>query len=211
MLPSERTKQRWAGILFLAAFLAYGFGAGLVAGILEAMNPAGALAAKRTEFFSGAALMLLNSVIVAGIGWLLKPVLAHYSKAVSRLYLLTRLAEAALLAAGVIAVIYFMTVQEPTPPFAMMKARRANFFAYQVGMAVLGFGSLFFCALLHRARLIPRFAAIWGFAGYAIFLSGALLELGGVNSGLLLSIPGGLFELFFGIWLIAKGFRPAHS
>lgn len=208
---ADRKRTAWAGILFLAAFLAYGFGAGLVAGILEAMNPAGALAAKRTEFFSGAALMLLNSVIVAGIGWLLKPVLAHYSKAVSRVYLLTRLAEAALLAAGVIAVVYFMTVQEPTPPFAMMKARRANFFAYQTGMAVLGFGSLFFCALLHRARLIPRFAAIWGFAGYAIFLSGALLELVGVNSGLLLSIPGGLFELFFAIWLIVKGFRTPHS
>lgn len=207
---ADRKRTAWAGILFLAAFFAYGFGAGLVAGILEAMNPAGALAAKRTEFFSGAALMLLNSVIVAGIGWLLKPVLAHYSKAVSRIYLLTRLAEAALLAAGVIAVVYFMTAQDPTPPFAMMKARRANFYGYQMGMAVLGFGSLFFCALLHRARLIPRFAAIWGFAGYAIFLSGALMELGGVNSGLLLSIPGGLFELFFAVWLVAKGFRTAH-
>ncbi len=209
-MQAAKTQQRLAGILFLAAFLAYGFGAGLVAGILEAMNPAGALVAKRTEFFTGASLMLLNSVIVAGIGLLLRPVLAHYSKAVSRLYLLTRLAEAALLAAGVIAVIYFMTVQEPTPPFAMMKARRANFFAYQIGMAVLGFGSLFFCALLHRARLIPRFAAIWGFCGYAIFLAGALLELGGVNSGVLLSIPGGLFELFFGVWLIVKGFRQTH-
>lgn len=208
-MAAEKTRLRFAGAFFLTAFLAYGFGAGLVAGILEAMNPAGALAAKRVEFFTGASLMLLNSVIVAAIGWLLKPVIAQYSRAVSRVYLLTRFAEAALLAAGVIAIIYFMTVQEPTPPFAMMKARRANFFAYQIGMAVLGFGSLFFCALMHRARLIPRFAAVWGFCGYAIFLSGALLELAGVNSGLLLSIPGGLFELFFGVWLMVKGFRTA--
>lgn len=207
----ERARTRWAGVLFLAAFLAYGFGAGMVASILEAINPAAALAAKRLEFFTGAALMLLNSVFVVAIGWLLKPILSHYNKAIARGYFITRLFEAIVLAAGVIAIIYFMTAHEPVAPAAMMSARRANFFAYQIGMAILGFGSLFFCALMHRARLIPRWAAVWGFCGYAVFLSGALLELAGVNSGLLLSIPGGLFELFFAVWLIVKGVRSAHA
>ncbi len=206
-MTSDEMRQRIAGALFLAAFLAYGFGAGMVAGILEAANPAAMLAAKRLEFFMGAASMLLNSVIVVTIGWLLKPILALSSKTVSRVYLLTRVLEGAVLAAGVVAILFFMTAHDSLTPSAMMSARRANFFAYQLGMAILGFGSLFFCALLHRERLIPRFTALWGFCGYAIFFTGALLEFGGVGVGLLFSLPAGLFELFLGAWLIARGFN----
>jgi hypothetical protein len=44
---------------------------------------------------------------------------------------------------------------------------------------------------------------------YAIFATGCVLEiLGFAGTGLVASIPGGLFEIFFGIWLIAKGFNP---
>ena len=76
----------------------------------------------------------------------------------------------------------------------------------QVAEAGLGFGSLFFCDLLFRTGLVPRFLAVWGFIGYACFVGGALLELFGVaGAGLVGAIPGGLFELTFGIWLIARG------
>ena len=71
----------------------------------------------------------------------------------------------------------------------------------------LGIGSLFFCALLFRTRLVPRLLAAWGFIGYACFAGGNLLELFGVaGAGIVGAIPGGLFELTFGIWLIARGF-----
>jgi hypothetical protein len=62
--------------------------------------------------------------------------------------------------------------------------------------------------MLFRTRLVPRFLAAWGAVGYAVFAAGSILELGGVTgAGLLSVIPGGLFELTFGIWLIARGFR----
>ena len=55
---------------------------------------------------------------------------------------------------------------------------------------------------------MPRWLAMWGLVGYAVFLTGALLELLGVAGiGLPLSILGGLFEIVFGVWLIVKGFR----
>jgi hypothetical protein len=53
--------------------------------------------------------------------------------------------------------------------------------------------------------------AVYGLAGYAIFLAGALLEILGHNVGVALSIPGGLFEIAFGALLIAKGFPAAQS
>jgi hypothetical protein len=49
--------------------------------------------------------------------------------------------------------------------------------------------------------------AAWGFIGYACFAAGNLLELFGVaGAALVAAIPGGLFELTFAIWLIARGF-----
>jgi Domain of unknown function (DUF4386) len=68
-------------------------------------------------------------------------------------------------------------------------------------------GSLFFCALLLRTRLVPGFLAVWGFIGYACFAGGNLLELSGVaGAAVVAAIPGGLFELTFAVWLIARGF-----
>lgn len=210
-MHSAKTRQRLAGVLFLGAFLAYGFGNGMVSGIIEANNPVSALAAKRSEFFAGMGLIFLNSLFVVGIGWLLRPTLALHSRPVAWFYLATRVAEAVVLALGIIGIASVVVANAPLTAAAIRAAQRANFFSYQIAMAVLGFGSLFFCTLMHRERMIPRLTAIWGFCGYAVFLSGSLLELGGVGNGVLFAIPGGLFELFFGIWLITKGLQSTKT
>ena len=77
-------------------------------------------------------------------------------------------------------------------------------------MTGLGVGSLFFCVVLCRARLVPRFLAVWGFVGYASFATGCVLELlGAARAGLPATILGGLFEVFFAIWLLVRGFNLA--
>ena len=65
--------------------------------------------------------------------------------------------------------------------------------------------------MFYRARLVPRFVAVWGLVGYAIHLGGAVLELLGFNLGLIPVLPGGLWELFTGVWLIARGFSAAPA
>jgi hypothetical protein len=57
---------------------------------------------------------------------------------------------------------------------------------------------------------VPAFTAVYGLVGYAIFLTGAMLEILGHNAGMALSLPCGLFEIAFGALLIAQGF-PASS
>ncbi len=74
-------------------------------------------------------------------------------------------------------------------------------------MMVLGLSSLLFCYALYRYRLLPRWMALWGLVGYALLGTGAVLEICGMTIGLLLSIPGGLFELVLGIWLLVRGFN----
>ena len=206
-MKSDRTKLRIVGVLFLSAFLAYGIGTGMVAGIIEASNPVIELTFKRSQFITGAALMLVNSAIVASIGLLLLPILVRFNRAIAWSYMAARAIEAVALAAGVMGLLLLVTAEGPVTQTAIMTADRGNFFAYQTGMATLGFGSLFFCALLYRYRIVPRLLAAWGFVGYAVFFAGAVLELAGLPYGIMLSIPGGLFEIAFGIWLIAKGFN----
>lgn len=127
---------------------------------------------------TGAVMMLLNSVAVIAIGALMLPVLRPHAPAV---------------AVGAVAL--------------LMASAGTNFLAYNIAMAGLGIGSLFFCVALYRSRLVPRFLSVWGFVGYASFAAGCFLELAGVaGAGLVSAVHGGLFEIFFAIWLIARGF-----
>ena len=148
-------------------------------------------------FVTGVAMMLLNSAIVIGIGVLMLPILRAHNKAIAAAYLGTRIFEGVVLAIGVFSLIVLTG----------STAIHANAVFYNVAEAALGIGSLFFCALLFRTRLVPRFLAAWGFIGYACFAAGNLLELFGIaGAALVAAIPGGLFELTFAIWLIARGF-----
>ena len=189
---SVRRTARIVGVLFLAGFVAYGVGSLIATGIVRSADRSGS-----ALFGTGAALMLLNSAFVIGIGVLMFPILRAHNKAIAAGYLGTRIFEGVGLAIGVVSLI----VVTGSP------AIHANSVSYNVAEAGLGIGSLFFCALLFRTGLVPRFLAGWGFVGYACFAGGTLLELFGVaGAGLVGAIPGGLFELTFGIWLIARGF-----
>ena len=76
-----------------------------------------------------------------------------------------------------------------------------------------GLGGIVLCYLLLISRLVPRPIALLGLTGYVCLTVGVPLDLAGVldmgaGNGLLLVVPGGLFELvFLPIWLIARGFR----
>jgi Domain of unknown function (DUF4386) len=182
------------GVLFLAGFLTYGVGNLIATGIVRSADRSGSTAL----FVTGIALMLLNSAFVIGIGVLMFPILRPHNKAIAVGYLGTRIFEGVVLAIGVVSLIVVTG----------SAAIHANSVFYNVAEAGLGIGSLFFCALLFRSGLVPRFLAVWGFLGYALFAAGSMLELFGVEgAGLVAAIPGGLFELTFGIWLIARGFR----
>src|SRR3954466_12766692 len=190
---SARRTARVVGVLFLAGFLAYGVGSLMAQGVVTSADRSGSTAL----FVTGAALMLLNSAFVIGIGVLMFPILRAHDAAIAAGYVGTRIFEGVVLAVGVVSLVVLTG----------SAAIHANSVFYNVAEAELGIGSLFFCALLFRTGLVPRFLAVWGFIGYACFAGGTLLELFGVaGAGLVGAIPGGLFELTFGIWLIARGF-----
>ena len=192
--PDSRRRRtaRMVGVLVLAGYV-YGVGSLIATGIVDS----GERADSTALFVAGIALMLLNSAFVIGIGVLMFPILRVHSRAIAAGYLGARIIEGVVLAIGVVILIVLTG----------SRAIHANAACYNIAEAALGIGSLFFCALLFRTGLVPRLLAVWGFIGYACIAAGTLLELFGVaGAGLVGAIPGGLFELTFAVWLIARGF-----
>src|SRR3982750_193768 len=98
---SVRRTARIIGVLFLAGFLAYGVGNLIATGIVRSGDRSGSTAL----FVTGAALMLLNSAFVIGIGVLMFPILRAHDTAIAAGYLGTRIFEGVVLAIGVVSLI----------------------------------------------------------------------------------------------------------
>jgi Domain of unknown function (DUF4386) len=141
----------------------------------------------------GVALVMLNSVVVATLGILGFRMLCHSHIRTAVTYLAARALEAVLLAVGAVLLILIGSVA-------------ANDLAYHAAMLALGVGSVPFCRALMRSQFVPGWLAVWGIVGYAALAGGALLEPVGLGLGLVLAIPGGLFEVALGVTLIARGF-----
>jgi hypothetical protein len=78
------------------------------------------------------------------------------------------------------------------------------------GAFLFGLGSLCFCFLLLRARSIPAWLAWLGVLSSVLWVIGIPLQLAGFIGGAAtyaLWIPMGVFEIVFGVWLIAAGVR----
>ena len=165
----------------------------------------------------GAVLWLVAVFGDAAHGVLMFPVLKPHGERLAIGYLAARILDAAFIAIMVI----LLLIQIPLGSEYLKTAGagasylqalgtvsvQASQYAYAVGMSTLGVAGLMLCYVLYRAKLVPRILAIWGLLGYAIIFVGMLSQIMGSGLGLMSSLPGGLWELFIGGWLIVKGFN----
>jgi len=216
---TTKASSRLIGALFLAGFIVYGVGFGLVTSVIGKPDFLTTISTTKATLVLGAFLMLLNTVVDIGKGVLFFPILENHGKRTALAYLAALTVQVVLLDIGVL----FLLMIVPLGRYAVDAAGASmawatslgslltlsNSMAYQIGQATLGVGGIFLCALLFRTRLLPRFLAAWGLIGYVIHVAGAIAEIFGIPISLVLLIPGGLFELALGFWLLIKGFQPA--
>ncbi|MEM7374115.1 MAG: DUF4386 domain-containing protein [Bacteroidota bacterium] len=215
----QQTISKFIGFLFLLPLLSYGIGDALLTGPLSQGDTLAHQSASQPSMIIGALLMLINSLTVVLLGIMLFPILHRYHPLTARSYLSSRLLEAVLLLIGLVALLSLLSLSQTLSADELAEASilktwalAAHRYAYQLAMIVLGVGSLSFCLILFRTKLIPAFLAIWGLIGYVLLAAGAVAELFGYPIGIALSLPGGVFELTFGIWLMVKGFSfPSDS
>ena len=210
--------SRIFGALFIAGFLVYGIGFGLVSSVTTAPDFLSTLAAHSTTLLLGAFLMLLNTAVDIGKGVLFFPIAERRGKRTALVYLAAITVQVVLLDLGVLFLLLLVPLSEFVAGASASWATglgslltQANTLAFELGQGTLAFGALFMTWFLFRTRMVPRTLALWGVVGYAIHLTGAIAEIFGIHVGLVLSIPGGLFEVAFGVWLVAKGFRSSRA
>jgi hypothetical protein len=213
--PGKRF-ARLFGVLFLAGFLTYGIGFGLVSSVITMPGFMSSLSASSTMLIAGGLLMLVNTALDIGKGVLFFPIAERRGKRTALVYLAAITVQVVFLDLGVLFLLLLAPLSELVSGEAGTSAAwlgslltQANALAYQLGEGTLAFGALFMTWFLFRTGMVPRSLALLGVVGYAVLLAGTIAEIFAIHVGLILSLPGGLFEVAFGIWLIAKGFRPA--
>jgi hypothetical protein len=212
-----RTTARIVGVLYLAGMVV-GIGGNLfIQSILGTPDQLSTIAANSTLLAMGAVLWLSTVAGGAAHGILMFPVLKPHSERGAVGYLGARIIDATFIAVMALLILvqiplgmeYLNAGSSDTSYLQALSAvfTQANLYAYEFAMIAVGVAGLILCSMFYRAQLVPRPLAVWGLIGYAILLSGSVLQVLGFNLSSIHAIPGGLWELFIGVWLIAKGFN----
>ena len=220
-MNSNKTTARIFGVFFLLAFIAYGFGNGIVENISNSPGGLTNIYTNKSILIIGAILMaLIHTFLNIGLAVIMFKILKQYNGYMAFGYLSAAISATVMLIFGAVFLFLLVPLSEefikaaPTDlqyfQSLYLLLKKGNFFAYQLGMAIWGLGGLMLCYLLYLSKLVPKAIAIWGFIGYIVFIAGTILELFGNRLGLIFDIPGGLFEIFLSIWLIVKGFNNSN-
>ncbi len=203
--------------MYVAGFVVGIGGEMLIKSVLGVPNYLSIVSASSITVAIGALLWMMAVVWDAAHGVLMFPILKLYNERIAVGYLAFRIMDATFIAIMVLFILlqipiaseYIKAVAPNTIYLQSLSAvfTLGSLYAYNIGMMTLGIAGLMLCYTLYKAKLIPRILAIWGLVGYAIIFLGMALEIMGSGLSLVSSLPGGLWELFIGVWLIVKGFN----
>ena len=215
----HRTAARVYGIFFILTFLSYGIGSGIVASYADGPDGlAGILANKATYTFGIILMAVVHTVLNIGLAVVMLPILKQFNKTVTFGYLSAAIAATVVAIIGAMFMLLLVPLSEvsvttDTAHIETLAAllKKGGFYGYQIGMTLWGLGGMLFCYVLYIFKIVPRLLPIWGAVGYLIFIIGTIGELFGYGIGLVLSAPGGLFEISLSLWLIFKGFNAPKS
>jgi hypothetical protein len=220
-METFRTTARVVGIVYIAGMVIGIGGNILIQSILGTPDYLSTISSNSMKLVIGAMLWLMTVGGDTAHGVLMFPVLRQHNEGIAIGYLGFRIIDAIFIGIHVL----FVLIQIPIGS-EYMKAEfqntiylqslstvfiMVNQYGYQIGMIFVGLAGLILCNSFYRSKLVPKFVALWGLVGYAAILCGSILEVMGFDMHLIHTIPGGLWELFTGVWLIVKGFNSSPT
>lgn len=219
-MNSNRRTAVLVGIFMLSATVVFIIGSGLIDSVLSHPEDLKHVYPNKTKLLVGMLLELLDAAFIFGIGMLMFPILKKHNEAIAIGYFGTRVIEAITLVMSILSLLILIPLSREFIDTGAKGAAGGSYYqtietlvqhghnmAFQLAMLALGMGSLMFCYLLYTSKLIPRLLSVIGFIGYTALIVSSCLEIFGVEVGMILFVPGAIFELIFPIWLIVKGFN----
>jgi len=189
-MNSNRKTAIIVGVLFLTSTVAFMLGSICIQSYFIDKHP------NINQLIIGVLLEVYCGVAVAGIGVMMFPILKKFNERLALGYVIFRIIECAII---IVSGIYLLSLLKLIQDYHL------------IIYLFTSIGGLMFSYLLYQSKLIPRFISVLGLIGYALLLTGTLLDmLGHVDldgAGMIVLLPGGLFEIILPIWLIVKGFN----
>ncbi len=162
---------------------------------------------------------VLLAVAIVGTGVALYPVVRRQNEGIALGYVALRTLEAAVITAGVVALLTLVTLRQDLPQagpetLALGSALVAfNNWTFLVGPSFFcGMNTVLLAYLLYRSGLVPRFIAVLGLVGGPlVFASGAAQMFGLIEQvsvvAAVAALPVFAWEVSLAVFLIARGFR----
>jgi hypothetical protein len=172
---------------------------------------------------TGALLVLVMGLSLAGVAVVLYPVLRQVDEVLATGYLIVR--GALETTCYVIVAIAFLLLQ-PLAETMAAGPGTASPAGVRLGTLVIDsdgasvilslvfcLGATLFYTALYRSRIAPRWITVWGLGGIPLYVAAYLLAMYGavgINSAAvnLLCLPIFVQEMVLAVWMIARGFRP---
>jgi hypothetical protein len=171
----------------------------------------------------GALLEVLLIITNVGTAVVLFPIARRYSETLALGWVASRIIESAAILVGVIAVLATITLREDlagadgeslSVAGDALLAIKDWSFVMGPGFCVAVGNGMILGYLMYRSGLLPRQLAVFGLIGGPLLFVAASMALFDVHeptdaSYFLMAVPEIIWELSFGIYLVAKGFRPS--
>ena len=212
---NTRRTERIAGALFILATVSSSLGFILLDPLLDDDDVLASIAANETTVVLGAFLLLIDAIAVVVIPALLYPIFKKHNAPLARLYPGSRIVESVVLVIGVVGLLAALSlsrdyVEGSTDAASYRLSGDALIAVYDWGvllgiMLFFALAGLLLNYLLYRARLVPRWLAIWGLIGIGLLLIEGSLETFDVDNLAIMSLPFAIQEMVFAVWLISKG------
>jgi len=224
-MNTNRKSAIIVGVLYIAATVAGVLSMVTLGSLLEGPDILINVSANENQVIMAALLELIMAIAVAGIAFMIYPILKKNSavkEGLARWYVGTRITEGGIFLVAILGLLSILTlsrefVSAGTPDASYFQTITnvllvVSDYAWMLGYTVFCLGALMLYYLLYESMLIPRWLSVWGLIGAPLMLAAGLLPLlinEDPNSmlSMALNFPIALQEMVFAVWLIVKGFN----
>ena len=221
-MDSTRKTAIAVGIMFLIATLVLIAG-GAFSLFIHDSDYLTKISANQNQLITGALLEIVSAAAIVGIPVAMYPLLKKHSQGLALGYVATRIFEGLTLFLNTIVLLALLSL---STQFANATAPDASYFQ-NTGALLLAvrdwisllvdfsfpIGAVVFNYLLYKTKLTPKWIAVLGMVGGALWLATTPVRMYGFSPEWMefLAAPIAFQEMILAVWLIVKGFNPTDS